>query len=59
MSVDEQDPDLEDTVGNLKHAQHSIEVATFKINSARLAADRALRSVTELVVAADRTVVPN
>jgi hypothetical protein len=34
--VDEQDPDLEDTVGYLKHAQHSIGVATAKINSTKL-----------------------
>src|SRR3954451_17739730 len=36
VRVDEQDPDLEDTVGNLKHVQHSTEVATAKINLTEL-----------------------
>jgi hypothetical protein len=36
VSVDEQDPDLEDTVGYLKHAHHSIGVVTDKINSINL-----------------------
>jgi hypothetical protein len=55
VSVDEQDPDFDDTVSNLKHAQHLSELLTAMINSTKLPLvgrlpDRGGRRVSEAEV---------